>query len=92
MSNYWGKAPSSRPVLTTALTSASNPIKAGSETYHIRVAFTTVGALSVTDSSATQLSSTVSVPFAANTAGETFTITPGQWVFLYGSGAVTELT
>jgi hypothetical protein len=89
---YWPKAPSSRPILTTALTSSSNPVKATSQTYQLRVTATTVAALSITDSSATQLSSTAGVPIAANVVGEYFTITPGAWYFAYGSASVTEMT
>jgi hypothetical protein len=87
----WAKQPSSRPTITTALTSASSPIKAGPETYQLRVTATTVAALSITDSSATQLSSTASPQIAANVAADFFTITPGQWYFAYGSASITEM-
>ena len=90
--SYWGKQPSSRPILTTFLTSASNPVKAGPETYQIRVVATTVGAVSITDSSATQNSSTASPNVATNAPAEYFTITPGQWYFGYGSVQITEMT
>ncbi len=92
MSNYWGKQPSSRALVTTQMTSATTALKAGAETYQIRVVATTVGAISVTDSSATPLSSTASPNLAANTAAEYFTISPGQWYFAYGSVQVTEMT
>jgi hypothetical protein len=90
MSNYWPKQRASRPILTTLLTSSSSPIKAGSETYQIRVAASAASALSVLDSS-TLGSSNVAVPINASTVGEYFAITPGQWYFLYGTGGVTEM-
>ncbi len=92
MSNYLGKQPSSRPILTTAMTSATAALKATAQTYQLRVIATTVAAVSVTDSSATPLSSLASPNVAANQVGEYFTISPGQWYFAYGSAQVTEMT
>jgi hypothetical protein len=90
MANQCDKQRASRPILTTLLTSSSSPIKAGSETYQIRVAASAASALSVLDSS-TLGSSSVAVPINSGAVGEYFVITPGQWYFLYGTGGVTEM-
>lgn len=92
MSNYWPKQRASRHLITTALTSASSPVKASAQTYQLRVVGSTAVSLSVTDSSATQLSSTLCPNIAANVVGEYFAISPGQWYFAYGTASVSEMT
>lgn len=91
MSNFYGKQGASRPILTTLLTSSSSPVKAGSETFQLRVAASAASALSVLNSS-TLASSTVAVPINSGAVGEYFAVTPGQWYFLYGTGGVTEMS
>jgi hypothetical protein len=90
----WGKQPSSRPLFSTALTSTTStgtPVKSGSQTYQLRVVATAASALAILDST-TLGSSTVATPIGANSPAEYFTITPGQYYFLYGTGTVTEMS
>jgi hypothetical protein len=87
LSNYYSKQPSSRPILTS--TSTANAIKAGSETFQLRVTTTSAGNLSIGDSSSTV---TLSVPIAANVAGEYIGVAPGQWYSLAASMTVVEMS
>jgi hypothetical protein len=85
MSYY--KQASSRPTLTT--TTTANATKAGPQTYQLRVFTSSAANLSIGDSSGTV---SVTVPIAANVAGEYLTISPGQW-YTPGAGmSVTEMT
>jgi hypothetical protein len=86
MSNYYGKQLSSRPILTS--TSTANAIKAGSETFQLRVSTTSAGNITIADSSSAM---GVSVPIAANVAGEYFSVTPGQWYSLATGMTVVEV-
>jgi hypothetical protein len=86
LSNFYGKQPSSRPILTS--TSTTTAIKAGTETYQLRVSTTSAGSLSIGDSSTVV---SVTVPIAANVAGEYFAVTPGQWYSLAPSMTVVEV-
>ena len=87
MSVYYIKQPSSRPLLSS--TSTTTAIKAGTETYQLRVSTTSAGSLSIADSSG---AAGVSIPIAANVVGEYIAITPGQWYTLAPSMTVTEMS
>lgn len=87
MSIYFPKQSCSRPLLTS--TSTTTAIKASSETFQLRVSTTSAGNLTIADSSG---ATGITVPIAANVAGEYFAITPGQWYTLAPSMSVTEMT
>ena len=88
MANVWIKQPSSRPVLTS--TSTANPIKAGSETYQLRVFGSAAATFAIMDSSSTSVAYTV--PLGTTIVGEYFTITPGQWYLIGPAQTVTEMS
>jgi hypothetical protein len=92
MAQYFGKQNSSRPILSTSFTSATTVVKAGAQTYQLRVTATAASWLSVSDSSSTAPSTGIGVPIAANTVGEYFTITPGQWYGAAGAAVITEMS
>jgi hypothetical protein len=87
MSVYFIKQPSSRPTLTTTTTGVAT--KAGVMTNQLRVVTTTAGNLSIGDSSSAV---SVTVPFAANVAGEYIGIVPGQFYTLGAGMSATEMS
>jgi hypothetical protein len=87
MSVYYIKQPSSRPILTS--TSTANAIKAGPQTFQLRVTTTSAGNLSIGDSSTVV---NLTVPIAANVAGEYIGVQNGQWYSLAASMTVVEMS
>jgi hypothetical protein len=87
LSNYYSKQPSSRPILVS--TSTSTAIKASAQTYQLRVTTTSAGNLSIGASSTVV---DLSVPFAANVAGEYIGVLPSHWYTLSSGMTVVEVS
>lgn len=97
MSNFWGKAPSSRPinaqVIQLSSAAAVNSASFGSETYQIRVIsnIATWASIDGVPTAAVQTAGSFYLP--ANTSvGEYFTVTPGQQISLISLSSATTGT
>jgi hypothetical protein len=92
MSNYFGKQPSSRPIVyqaTALATSSTVTNKFSAETYQIRVAATQPVWLVTGDTSTVSVSSGAGIFINPSVAGEYFAVTPGQWAAWLTTSATT---
>ena len=98
MSNFWGKAPSSRPinaqVIQLSSAAAVNSASFGGETYQIRVISNIATWASIgtsTTVAAWQTAGSFYIPIATS-PGEYFTVTPGQQISLISVSSGTTGT
>jgi hypothetical protein len=87
LSKFFLKQPSSRPILTS--TSTTTAIKAGPQTYQLRVTTTSAGNLSIGASSTVV---DLTLPFAASVAGEYIGVLPSHWYTLSSGMTVVEVS
>jgi hypothetical protein len=92
MSNYFGKQPSSRPIVyqaTALATSSTVTSKFTNETYQIRVAASQPVWLITGDSSSVSVTTGAGAFINGGVAGEYFAVTPGQWAAWLTTSATT---
>jgi hypothetical protein len=92
MSNYFGKQPSSRPIVyqaTALATSSTVTNKFNSETYQIRVAATQPIWLVTGDTSSVSVTTGAGMFINLSVAGEYLTVSPGQWAAWLTTSATT---